>query len=241
MGPIRFAGLGFMVAGVTLALAAMPATAQTLKVSVDSFKNGGTIPGDYAFCVTAAQGHMGAGPDKSPRISWSKGPAGTKSYAIILTDTSSPTIRDNMNKEGTVVAADMPRRTFYHWVLVDIPPGVRSLRKGAESNARVSHGKPVAAKIGVHGVNDFGIKVFPANEQMKGDYYGYDGPCPPWNDEQPHHYHFTVYALSVPSLNLSGAFDGATALTAMEGKVLVQGAVAADYTLNPSLGAKVPK
>ena len=32
---------------------------------------------------------------------------------------------------------------------------------------------------------------------MFGDYYGYDGPCPPWNDELVHRYVFTLYALDV--------------------------------------------
>ena len=44
--------------------------------------------------------------------------------------------------------------------------------------------------------------VFAANDAMKGKYFGYNGPCPPWNDDTVHHYHFFVYALSVKSLGL---------------------------------------
>lgn len=55
------------------------------------------------------------------------------------------------------------------------------------------------------------------------------------NDAIPHRYHFTVYALNVPSLGLSGEFTGPEALRAMEGHVLAQGEVAGLYTLNPDV------
>ena len=57
---------------------------------------------------------------------------------------------------------------------------------------------------------------------MGGDYGGYDGPCPPWNDSIMHHFHFTVFALDVQLLDLKGAFTGAGVLAAMKGHVLDQ-------------------
>jgi len=56
-----------------------PAAAQTLKVSVDSLARVKVIPDKYAFCNPAKEGHVKPGADVSPRISWSRGPAGTKS------------------------------------------------------------------------------------------------------------------------------------------------------------------
>ena len=49
------------------------------------------------------------------------------------------------------------------------------------------------------GTNDWHGKVFYdfTNNDMRGDYHGYDGPCPPWNDGILHHYVFTLYALDV--------------------------------------------
>jgi Raf kinase inhibitor-like YbhB/YbcL family protein len=230
--------------GTGVMMAAMPAaSARSLKVSVDSFKAGGMMPNKYAFCVPAAQGHTKGGPNINPRISWSKGPRGTKSYAVILYDTDSPAEqRDKMNKEGETLTAAVKRRTFYHWVLVDIPANVRSIKEGAASHERVLHGKPAtpAPAGGVNGLNDY-TKVTAANPAMKGNYYGYDGPCPPWNDENIHHYHFTVYALSVKSLNLPKDFDGPAALEAMKGKILAQGAELGLFTQNPAKGAKVEK
>jgi len=242
MGTTKITAFALLAAGAAAALAATPASAAGLSVSVDSLKNGGMMSNRYAFCIPAAQGHTGPGLNKSPRISWSKGPAGTLSYAIILYDTDSPAEqREKMNKEGMTLSSAVPRQTFYHWVLVDIPANVRSLPAGAESDARVLHGKPATpTKAGVRGLNDY-TKVTAANEAMKGQYYGYDGPCPPWNDEIPHHYHFTVYALSVKSLNLGSAFDGPAAQAAMQGKILAQGEQRASYSQNPAVIAKAPK
>ena len=87
-------------------------------------------------------------------------------------------------------------------------------------------------KVGVRGVNDY-TKWFASDPEMKGDYGGYDGPCPPWNDSILHHYHFIVYALDVPSLALSGRFTGADAEKAMAGHVLARGEVMGTYTLSP--------
>ena len=44
-----------------------------------------------------------------------------------------------------------------------------------------------------------------------------------------------MYALDVPSLNLSGDFSGPEALAAIEGHVLAKATWAGTYTVNPSL------
>ena len=228
------------VLAVAAGLAATPALAIELKVSVDNFKNGEMMPNKYAFCAPAAQGHSAPGANFSPSISWSRGPRGTKSYAILLYDTDSPAEqRDKINKEGVTMTSAIPRRTFFHWVLVDIPPAIRSLQEGADSDARVVHGKPATpAAAGVRGLNDY-TKVTAGNDATKGQYYGYDGPCPPWNDEVVHHYHFAVFALSASKLELPPEFDGAAVLDVIKDKVLAQGEVVGLYTQNPAQGAKV--
>ena len=73
---------------------------------------------------------------------------------------------------------------------------------------------------------------------MKGDYYGYDGPCPPWNDERVHRYVFTLYALDVARCALAEPrFTGPEVRAAIEGHVLAQASISGTYTLNPALGA----
>ncbi len=240
MNIIKTAATGVLATIMATGMAAIPASARELRVSVDTFKNGEMMPNKYAFCVPATQGHTAAGPNFSPSISWSRGPRSTKSYVIMLYDTDSPAEqRDKINKEGTTMTSAIPRRTFFHWVLVDIPPRIRSLEEGADSNARVVHGKPATpAAAGIRGLNDY-TKVTAGNDAMQGQYYGYDGPCPPWNDEVVHHYHFAVFALSVKSLELPPGFDGGTVLEVMKDKVLAQGEVVGLYTQNPAVGAKV--
>ena len=221
--------------GICAAFAARSALAENLSVQVDSLVNGAAIAPQYAFCVPAAQGHVTRGPDKNPRISWSKGPVGTQSYAVIITDTDGPSVRTDMNQEGKMVPADLPRVTSFHFVLIDIPPNVTEIAESAEADGAVPHGKPqMPARVGLRGVNVF-TNVFAANPQMNGNYFGYDGPCPPFNDALAHHYHFRVYALNVPTLNLSGPFDGNAAISAMFGHIIAVGEVNGTYSLNPDV------
>lgn len=202
---------------------------ETLAVTVTGIKPGGVIPSVYAYCAPAAQGHVTDGPNRSPAIAWSKGPAGTASYAIVTVDSDVPSVFDTANKEGQTIPATLKRRNFYHWILVDIPPAITGLPEGAESRGHAS--KPVGpAQYGVRGANDYGVLGL-----VKGPTGGYDGPCPPWNDAIAHHYHFGVYALNVKSLGLMGAFTGPMAVNAMQGHVLAKGEVIGVYSLNPEV------
>ncbi|MGB5207625.1 MAG: YbhB/YbcL family Raf kinase inhibitor-like protein, partial [Azonexus sp.] len=64
-----------------------------------------------------------------------------------------------------------------------------------------------------------------------------DGPCPPWNDEIIHHYVFTVYALNIDQLPVSGRFGGPEVRAAIFGHVLAEASLTGTYTLNAKLGA----
>jgi len=207
----------------------------TLTVTIDAWPNGEAIPEEFAFCVPAEEGHVAMGRNRSPGIHWSGAPAGTRSYAIICHDPDVPSKPDNVNKEGMTVPADLPRIDFYHWVLVDIPAASTELVAGEDSRGITPGGKKAGkTDYGVRGINSY-TDWFAGDDEMKGAYGGYDGPCPPWNDEILHHYHFTVYALDVPGLGLTGTFGGPEALAAMDGHVLAKGVWTGTYTLNPDL------
>ena len=105
-----------------------------------------------------------------------------------------------------------PRDLFFHWVLLDIPATVREIPAGSHSDRITAKGKPGPAAPGGmrHGLNDY-TKWFAGDKNMGGDYYGYDGPCPPWNDLRLHHYVFTLYALDVPQVEVHGDLTGANA------------------------------
>src|SRR5215470_3545574 len=241
MSAMKLGALGLLFAVVGVLASAGPAVAksQKLAVTIEGMVSGKAIPPDHAFCVLAAQGHVGLGPNKSPKISWSAGPAKTQSYAIIAVDTDVPSVATDVNKEGKTISSKLKRVKFYHWVLVDIPTSVTSLAAGADSDGVTSGGKPPGpGKVGVRGLNNY-TDWFAGDEKMKGNYAGYDGPCPPWNDTRRHHYHFTVYALDVPSLGLSGTFRAPDALKAMKKHVLAKGQVVGVYVLNPTVAAKL--
>lgn len=200
-----------------------------LSVVVDNFKTGRVILGAYAYCVPAKAGHTARGPNRSPAITWSRGPAGTASYAIVVVDTDVPTVFTSANKEGQVIPADLKRRDFYHWLLVDITPLTTALAAGADS--KDPSPKPAGPTAhGVRGLNDYG------NGRA-----GYDGPCPPWNDTIVHHYHFQVHALDVAHLSLPASFKGADVVQAMQGHVLARGEVVGLYTQNPDVARTLPR
>src|SRR6185295_17519146 len=134
----------------------------------------------------------------------------------------------------------LPRVDFFHWLLVDLPAAVSSLPEGAFSRGFTVRGKPGPAlaapdfTMARQGINDY-TEWFAGDASMAGDYYGYDGPCPPWNDDLLHHYHFRVYALDVPTLGLSGRFTAIAARDAMKGHVLAEADLVGTYTLNAAL------
>lgn len=87
-----------------------------------------------------------------------------------------------------------------------------------------------------HGVNDY-TAWFAGDSGMAGDYYGYDGPCPPWNDLRVHTYVFTLYALDIPRLGLEGRFTGPDARAAIRGHILDEAHILGVYSLHPALAA----
>ena len=209
--------------------------AAKLNVAIDAWNDGEPIPEKYAFCAPADEGRVTMAPNRSPAIRWSGAPDGTRSYAVICNDPDVPSVADDVNQEGRTIPADLPRVDFCHWALVDVPAGVTALDEGADSDGVTPGGKPPGQTAhGVRGVNRY-TEWFAGDEGMAGDYGGYDGPCPPWNDAIVHRYVFTVYALDVETLGLSGAFGREEALAAMEGHVLAEGSWTGTYTLNPDL------
>jgi Raf kinase inhibitor-like YbhB/YbcL family protein len=207
-----------------------------MNVTSSSFENGAPIPGEFAFCVPDPSTHAVFGPNRNPALEWDDVPDGTSSFVLICHDRDVPTKPDDVNQEGREVPADLPRADFYHWVLVDLPGEVRSLEAGAFSSGVTARGK--GADPGAHGtrpgVNDY-TGWFAGDADMGGTYFGYDGPCPPWNDAIIHHYVFTLYATDLDHCPVEGDFTGPDVLSAIEGHVLAEAAIVGTYTLNPSL------
>ncbi len=207
-----------------------------MKLSSQSIRDNQPISGEFAFCIPNDKTHVCLGKNLSPQLSWSDAPAGTRSFAIFCVDPDVPSVGDNVNVEDQEVSADLPRVDFYHWVLVDLPASVNTIEAGQFSSEVTPCGKagPGAPLGGRQGINDY-TAWFAGDPDMRGDYYGYDGPCPPWNDLRVHRYVFTVYALDIEKLALTGKFTGAEALAAMASHILGQASITGSYTLNAAL------
>ncbi len=97
------------------------ARGQTMNLTSTSFPEGSRIPAKYTC--------NGAG--ISPQLAWSAPPAGTVSFALIVTD------------------PDAPGRTFVHWVLYDLPAAAQALPEGVPTQGQLPDGSR-------QGRNDFG-------------------------------------------------------------------------------------
>ncbi|HET8598017.1 MAG TPA: YbhB/YbcL family Raf kinase inhibitor-like protein [Castellaniella sp.] len=209
-----------------------------MKLHSESFPDQGVIPERNAFGRIDPQTHVALAGNCNPHLAWSEVPDGVRSFAVLCVDPDVPSRPDDVNQPGREVPADLPRVDFHHWVLVDVAPEVRSLAEGSYSSGITPRGKagPLALDGTRQGLNDY-TGWFSADRDMNGDYFGYDGPCPPWNDALVHRYVFTVYALDVAELDVSGRFTGAQAVAAMQGHVLAKASITGTYTLNPRLHA----
>ena len=133
-----------------------------MMLTSDSFKDGDYLP--KAHVLSTEYGFGCDGGNASPHLAWAGAPEGTKSFGLTCFDPDAPT--------GS---------GFWHWVVVNIPPGLTELPLDA---GNPSSGKLPAGALQVR--TDFGKP-------------GYGGPCPPPGDH-PHRYLFTVHAVSLDKL-----------------------------------------
>ena len=215
----------------------------------DNFRDGGLIPAENAFAIVDPLTHVRLSSNRNPHLAWDEVPNGTQSLALFCYDGDAPLDGANVNREGASLALELPRGEFFHWSLIDLPLTLPSLAEGQFSELVTPKGKSGAPVLLAgaggpyilrQGVNDYSI-WFAGDPEMAGDYYGYDGPCPPWNDERIHHYIFRLYALDVPRLDLDGRFTGAQARAAIHGHILDEAQLIGAYSLNPDLAITLKK
>jgi Raf kinase inhibitor-like YbhB/YbcL family protein len=210
-----------------------------MKLTSTSFTNNGPIPERCAFGIKDADEHIALGENRSPQLSWSEIPPNARSLVLICIDPDVPTSMDDFNQEGRTISASLPRQNFIHWVMIDIPAEDGGVDEGACSDGITPGGKsdPGGPRGSRQGVNDY-TGFFAGDEDMGGSYLGYDGPCPPWNDEIPHHYHFQLLAINLSRVDVEGDFSAEEVLAAIEGHVIEGTEIVGIYSLNPDVPAE---
>lgn len=207
-----------------------------MKLTSRSFAHGQRIPPEFAM---GAQG--GFGGNRNPQLAWDEVPAGTRGFALLCIDTDAPTDATDAGKDGVDLPVDMPRTDFVHWAMVDVPADLRQIAAGSCSDGidaggkRAPNGPPGARQ----GLNDY-TGWFAGDADMRGDYFGYDGPYPPPNDLRLHRYFFRLFALDVARLDVPDRFTAAEVFAAMHGHVLGEASTYGTYALHPEAAEAAP-
>ncbi len=194
----------------------------------DSFGNGQPIPAEFAMGLPD-----GFAPNRNPHLAWDGVPAGTRSFALVCIDPDAPTVAETVGRDDLEIPVEQPRGNFIHWVVADIAADVREIAAGSCSDGITAKGKrnPPGPAGSRQGLNDY-TGWFAGDADMGGDYYGYDGPYPPFNDLRVHRYFFRLYALDAAKLDLPQRFTAADVLRAMHGHVLGEASVHGTYSLH---------
>lgn len=172
----------FLLAACSAAQSAQPVDAppsagladptRSFELTSTAFQQGDPIPPKYSC----------DGEDVSPPLSWGEPPATTQSLALIMDD------------------PDAPGGTWDHWILFNIPPGLRTLQED----------------LPVTGNNQNPESIFVGSNSWGQP--GYGGPCPPSGT---HRYFFKLYALDTTISLLPGATKQEL-LQAIDGHILAE-------------------
>lgn len=207
-----------------------------MKLWSNDFEDGERLPVQFGAGKPDGAGRGTFSDNLNPHLAWSDLPEGTRSLVLVCHDYDVPSKGDDVNQPDREVPDDLLRVDFFHWVLVDLPPTVTEIQQGEFSRGFTAKGKPGPASLhgARQGLNDF-TNWFASDPQNAGQYFGYDGPFPPFNDSLVHHYVFTLYALSVPVAPVDGVFTGDQVRAAIEDHVLDEATLTGTYTLNARL------
>jgi Raf kinase inhibitor-like YbhB/YbcL family protein len=199
-----------------------------MRIWSDSFEHRGRIPAEFAMGTPE-----GFGGNRNPHLAWADAPEGTRSFALLCIDTDAPTDASTVGREDMEIPVAQPRADFVHWVLVDIPASVHRIEAGSCSDGVTARGKrnPPGPPGSRQGLNDY-TAWFAGDAQMQGNYFGYDGPYPPFNDLCLHRYFFRLFALDVEHLELPERFTAADVLHAITAHELTEAAIYGTYSLN---------
>ena len=186
-----------------------------MKLVTTAFADRGAIPPSSRSASRIRKRTSTLSDNRNPDFAWSGAAVGDAVVRVLCA--SIRTCRraaTTSTRKAAPCRRRLPRVDFSHWVLVDL-----RRRRVADRARRISLERRDDARQaragGAARARARASTTTPAGSQptrdMAGDYYGYDGPCPPWNDEIPHRYVFTrVRARRRPRSRLDGRFARST-------------------------------
>jgi len=118
-----------------------------MKLWSDSWTNGDRIPERYAAGRPDGKGGAAFSDNLNPHLAWSELPDGAQSMVLICHDFDAPLDARDANQPGRELAADLERGDFFHWVLVDLPASLTSLKEGEFSGGVTPRGRRPAAEL----------------------------------------------------------------------------------------------
>ena len=200
-----------------------------MRIRSDSFEHRGAIAAEFALGAPA-----GFGGNRNPHLAWDEVPAGTRSFTLLCIDTDAPTDPTTVGRDDIEIPVAQPRAEFVHWAVADIAADVRAIAAGSCSDGVTRGGKrqPPGPPGSRQGLNDYTGWFAGDDGDMRGDWFGYDGPYPPSNDLRTHRYFFRLFALDVERLDLPARFTAGDAFHAMHGHVLAEAAIFGTYSLH---------
>ena len=202
-----------------------------MRIWSDSFENRHRIPAEFAMGTPD-----GFGGNRNPHLAWADAPTETRSFVLMCIDTDVPTDPSTVGRADLEIPVDQPRAEFVHWVMVDIPASVHEIAAGSVSDGVTVRGKqdPKGPPGARQGLNDY-TGWFANDADMRGQWRGYDGPYPPFNDLRLHRYFFRLFALRTDKLELPADFTAGDVFRAIQPVELTEAAFYGTYSLNPKV------
>lgn len=203
-----------------------------MRLHSDSFDPGEPIASAFAFGMPGDDGPFATAGNRNPHLAWSEVPAAARGLVLVCVDPDAPTRPDTVNREDREVPVDQPRAHFYHWVMTGLPAAAGEIAAGSCSDGVTLRGKasPAGPSGTRQGANDY-TGWFSGDADMDGEYRGYDGPCPPWNDALEHRYFFRLFALDIARPDLPDGFTGGDLMRAIQGHVIAEACVMGTYSM----------
>jgi phosphatidylethanolamine-binding protein (PEBP) family uncharacterized protein len=175
--------------------------------------------------------------NRNPHLRWTGVPSTARSLVLLCVDVDVPTRADDVNKEGRIVPADLPRTNFYHWSDGRHRTVSEEIVAGSASDGTTARGKrdPRGPAGSRQGLNDYTL-WFAGDSEMSGTVFRVRRPLPTLERCPAASLSLrTLYATDLPRCPDDGAFTGQQVREAIAQHVLAEARLTGTYSLNPNV------